>query len=284
MVSSIGELLHRAGELTAVSDTARLDTEILLGHVLGVARSHLLAWPERQVPADTLARFEQLFQRRLRGEPIAYLVGTKEFWSLALRVNASVLIPRPDTELLVRRALDLVPASPALALDLGTGSGAIALALASERPLWNILAVDCSVDAIAIAEHNRCLLGLDNVRIARSDWFDNVGRSAGSGGFHLIVANPPYLDADDPHLARHGLGFEPRTALVAADAGLADLRAIVAAAPAALADGGWLLLEHGDQQGERVRRFLTANRFNDVATHLDLAGRERVSEGRWCAP
>lgn len=282
-VANIGELLKRATELAGISDTQRLDAEILLGHALGVPRSYLFAWPEKVVDADARALFEALLKRRRQGEPIAYLIGRKEFWSLPLAVNSSALIPRPETELLVQRALDLLVGDRARVLDLGTGTGAIALALATERPQWDIVAVDQSAAAIALAEENRRNLGLDNVRIVQSNWFDDVPSNVRGQKFELILANPPYLDAHDEHLAQGDVRFEPRAALVAGDDGLADLKIIIEGARGALAAGGWVLLEHGFAQGAAVRRWLTRCGYRNIATHRDLAGMERVSEGEWLA-
>ena len=280
---TIADLLKRAQVLDPVSDTPRLDVEVLLCHVLDKPRSYLYAWPEFLLEQQTLIQFEGLFARRVTGEPIAHLVGQKEFWSLSLDVNASTLIPRPETELLVETAFNVFDKSKVdsniQVLDLGTGTGAIALALASERANWNVLAVDSSTDAVKLAEGNRTRLGFDNVQVVQSDWFENINADR---KFNLIVSNPPYIAPDDRHLSEGDVRFEPRSALVSGDAGFADIETIILKANEFLLGGGWLLLEHGSEQGEGVRELLKAC-FHDVTTWRDIAGLERVSGGRTLA-
>ena len=280
---TIADLLKRAQVLDPVSDTPRLDVEVLLCHVLDKPRSYLYAWPEFLLEQQTLIQFEGLFARRVTGEPIAHLVGQKEFWSLSLDVNASTLIPRPETELLVETAFNVFDKSKVdsgiQVLDLGTGTGAIALALASERANWNVLAVDSSTDAVKLAEGNRTRLGFDNVQVVQSDWFENINADR---KFNLIVSNPPYIAPDDRHLSEGDVRFEPRSALVSDDAGFADIETIILKANEFLLRGGWLLLEHGSEQGEGVRELLKAC-FHDVTTWRDIAGLERVSGGRTLA-
>ena len=277
---TIADLLKRVQMLEPVSDTPRLDVEVLLCYVLDKPRSYLYAWPEYVLEQQALAQFKDLFARRIAGEPIAHLSGQKEFWSLSLDVNASTLIPRPETELLVETALNLFDKSKfdsgIQVLDLGTGTGAIALALASERSNWNVLAVDSSADAVKLAESNRTRLDFDNVQIDQSDWFENVNADR---RFDLIVSNPPYIAPDDRHLSEGDVRFEPRSALVANDAGFADIETIILNASEFLVRGGWLLLEHGGEQGEGVRELLKAH-LDDVTTWRDVAGLERVSGGR----
>lgn len=285
-MARIADLLGRHRELAASSDTPRLDAELILGEVLGVSRSHLYTWPDRELDTDQIARFAALFARRARGEPIAHLLGRKEFWSLPLRVNASTLIPRPETELLVEVALRTLTAPVARVLDLGTGTGAIALALASSRPDWRIVAVDRVAEAVALAETNRVALNLANVQVCLGDWFALAEPTGGAHpamaeAFDLIVSNPPYVAADDVHLRRGDLRFEPRTALVAADDGLADLAFIIANAHRHLAAGGWLMVEHGADQGEVTQRLLKQQGYTQVLIHRDVGGRERVAQGRW---
>lgn len=258
------------------SPSPRLDAEWLLAAALGKPASYLRTWPEREVPAEVAVRFATDLARRRAGEPVAYILGRQGFWSLDLEVAPATLIPRPDTELLVETALALLPAIPAAVLDLGTGTGAIALALAAERPAWRLTGVDRLLEAVELAERNRRRLGLGNVDFLQSDWFSALdGRR-----FDLIASNPPYIAADDPHLVRGDLRFEPASALVAGADGLDDLRRIVAAAPDHLAANGWLLLEHGFEQAGAVRALLAAGGFVEVHSRRDLGGHERISLGR----
>ncbi|TXR37957.1 peptide chain release factor N(5)-glutamine methyltransferase [Ectopseudomonas mendocina] len=258
------------------SPTPRLDAELLLADALGKPRSYLRTWPEHELEDEQLARFQASLQRRRQGEPVAYILGHQGFWSLDLEVAPHTLIPRPDTELLVETALELLPATPLSVLDLGTGTGAIALALASERPAWQVTGVDRVADAVALAERNRLRLQLDNASFLHSHWFSALAGQR----FALILSNPPYIRADDQHLAQGDVRFEPSSALVAGCDGLDDIRAIIPAAPAHLLPGGWLLLEHGFDQAEAVRALLAAGGFAEVHSRRDLAGHERISLGR----
>lgn len=271
-MASVSELL-RAAELTG--EESRREAEILLGHVLQRSRSWLYTWPEHPVEAALAQHFRELLARRAAGEPVAYLVGEREFWGLSLRVTPDTLIPRPDTETLVEWALDLPLPGAAAVLDLGTGSGAIALALASERPHWRVAAADRSEAALAVARSNGERLLPGRVHWFCSDWFARLP----AGRFHLVVSNPPYVAAADPHLQRGDLRFEPRQALAAGDDGLADIRRLIADAPDWLHPGGWLLLEHGFEQAEAVRGLLEAAGYSAVATRCDLAGQPRVTGG-----
>lgn len=280
---TIAELLGLAA--TVPGDTPRLDGELLLAHVLGRARSYLYAWPEREIDAAAEARFRDLLARRTAGEPVAYLLGERDFWSLRLAVAESTLIPRPDTERLVEIALERTDAllvergeTSARLVDLGTGTGAIALALATERPSWRLLAIDRLPEAVALARANAQQLALANVEVGCSDWFAALPAGA---RFHAVVSNPPYLAGDDPHLDQGDVRFEPRSALVAGDRGLADLAHIVATAPDWLLPGGWLLCEHGAEQGEAMRELLRTNGYAEVQSWRDLGDRERVSGGRF---
>lgn len=273
---TIAECLTRAESLTAISDSARLDTEILLAHALNQSRTYLYTWPEKVLTDTQQAAFEACFARRQQGEPVAHITGEREFWSLTLKVNNSTLIPRPETELLVEKALALLPETPQRVVDLGTGTGAIALALASERPGWQILALDKYPEAVALAEDNRQLCGLDNVRVLQSDWFSALPEQF----FDLVVSNPPYVDPVDPHLQQGDVRFEPLTALVAEDKGLADIAIIADQALPRLECGGWLMLEHGFDQGQPVCDILSQRGFAHVRTYTDLAGMARVSVGQ----
>ncbi len=249
----------------------RLETQTLLAHALGQTRTWLLTHDDTPLPEGCLA----LLQRRLDGEPVAYLTGTQEFHGLSLRVTPDTLVPRPDTETLVDWALDLLPPGmSAQVLDLGTGSGAIALALAHRRPAAEVHAVDASAGALATAQANGARLGL-SVSWHLGSWFAPL---AGLD-FDLIASNPPYIRDDDPHLP--ALRHEPRTALAAGPDGLADLRAIVGGAPAHLRRGGWLLLEHGWDQADAVAALLKAAGFQDLQHRCDLAGHRRCTGGCW---
>ena len=267
-------LLHSAD--LPDSPSARLDAEWLLAAALGKSTSYLRTWPEREVPTECAERFAADLARRRQGEPVAYILGRQGFWSLELEVAADTLIPRPDTELLVETALQLLPASSARVLDLGTGTGAIALALAVERPNWQVCGVDRIEAAAALAERNRQRLGLSNAAFAVSDWFAALGGER----FEMIVSNPPYIPASDPHLHQGDVRFEPQSALVAGADGLDDIRTIVAHAPAHLLPAGWLLLEHGYDQAGAVRGLLISQGFEGVQSRLDLGGHERISLGR----
>ena len=256
-------------------DSPRLDAEVLMCHLLGCARSHLHAWPEQRLDEDQLRGWQALLQRRMRGEPLAWITGEREFWSLPLEVGPGVLIPRPETELLVELALERLPPWPSRVVDLGTGSGAIALALASERPDCEVTAVERDPRALEIARSNATRLGLEIVFL-QGDWFAPLAGET----FTMIVSNPPYVRSDDPHLQQGDLRFEPVDALVAGQDGLDAIRHIIAAAQAHLAPGGWLLLEHGYDQGPAVAGLLRQAGYADVVTFDDLAGRPRVSAGR----
>lgn len=257
------------------SDSARLDAELLLTQVLKKNRAWLFAFADSPLSREQESELEGLLTRRERGEPMAHILGEREFWSLKLQVNPSTLIPRADTETLVEWALELPLPACAQVLDLGTGTGAIALALASEQPSWQVQGVDKSSDAVALAQANAAALHLA-VRFFPSDWFAKV-----EGRFDLIVANPPYIDAQDPHLHQGDVRFEPRTALVAGQQGLADLAHLIDSAPLFLRDHGWLLLEHGYQQAEAVQTLLRARGFSQIATRQDLGGQPRITGGQW---
>jgi release factor glutamine methyltransferase len=273
---NIRQLIETASQqLSQLSDSPRLDAEILLAHSLGKNRSWLMTWPENTPDEAQLQQFQQLLQQRLQGRPIAHLTGEREFWSLPLQVSADTLIPRPDTELMVEQILATYPAERSIQLlDLGTGSGAIALALASERPGWQITASDCSEAALQVAQHNAEQLGL-NITLIHSDWFSALqGRS-----FDVIASNPPYIPQADPHLSLGDVRFEPLGALASGDDGLDAIRHICATAPGFLKPGGQLFIEHGYDQKTKIHDIFHKNQFHSIQQHHDLSGNPRLSSG-----
>ncbi|MBS5775671.1 peptide chain release factor N(5)-glutamine methyltransferase [Kosakonia cowanii] len=268
--------LREAVSQLQASESPRRDAEILLGFVTGKARTFILAFGETPLTGEQQEQLAGLLARRVRGEPVAHLIGEREFWSLPLFVSPATLIPRPDTECLVEQALARLPAAPCRILDLGTGTGAIALALASERPDCQVTAVDLIPDAVALAQRNADHLGIRNIEIVQSRWFSALEGQQ----FSLIVSNPPYIDAQDPHLAQGDVRFEPLSALVAADNGLADLHTLIKDAPRYLLPQGWLLLEHGWQQGAAVREIFARYGWQQVETCRDYGDNERLTLGR----
>ncbi|MFZ1324482.1 MAG: peptide chain release factor N(5)-glutamine methyltransferase [Candidatus Contendobacter sp.] len=281
MNDSVYALLTAAAhQLASSSDTPRLDAEVLLAATLEQLRSALYAWPERRVDAEQATRFAAWLHRRQGGEPLAYLLGQREFWSLELEVTPDTLIPRPETETLVELALTRLADDAAIAIaDLGTGSGAIALALAVERPRARIVATDHSAAALAVARRNAERLGLHRIVFRQGDWCAPLRRER----LALIAANPPYIAATDPCWHYGALRFEPSTALVGGVDGLDAIRTIIAQAPNHLQRNGWLVLEHGYDQGEAVPTLLRQRGFQAVSDHQDAAGVSRVSCGRWPA-
>lgn len=260
-------------QFAVLSQTPDIDARLCLCHVLQVSNSYLYSYPERQLAATELAQLDDIVSKRLQGQPLAYLFGYWHFYDLKLQVNPSTLIPRPDTELLVEQVLSLALPTDAKVLDLGTGTGAIALALAANRPGWQLTAVDYIAGAVALAEQNRQQLNIPNVTVVQSNWFTAINGQK----FDLIVSNPPYIDPSDRHLS--ALRFEPITALTAAQQGLADIRQIIAQAPAYLTAGGWLYLEHGYDQADAVRGLLTAAGFNQVQSQRDYGNNWRITGG-----
>lgn len=272
-----GRLLEKS------SDSWRLDTELLLAHVLDKSREYLLTWPEFEVDESAQKKFEELLNKRSKGEPVAYLIGKKAFWDFELNVNSNVLIPRPETELLVEKAIELLevaeenPAASISLADLGTGSGAIAIALAKQNAGWQVTAVDKSSEALAVAKNNGTLLSVTNIEFLQGSWCEPLAAL----NYDLIAANPPYVEAGNSHLTEGSLPFEPLMALVAADQGLADIEQIVEQSRACLRDGGWLLIEHGFDQCAQVARLLHKAGYSAIGSQADLAGIERIAFAQW---
>ncbi|MCL6415197.1 peptide chain release factor N(5)-glutamine methyltransferase [Aestuariirhabdus sp. Z084] len=277
MSVTIAQLLTSDHGLERISDTARLDLELLLCAALECERSYLFTWPEKVLTVTQLEALDGFLARRREGEPVAHIIGKQGFWSLDLNVDASTLIPRPETELLVELALELLPNTACRVADLGTGSGAIALALASERPEWTLVGVDRIEAAVTLARHNAKRLDIDNVVFVQGSWCDALDGES----FDMILSNPPYIDPKDPHLQRGDVRFEPRSALVAQESGLSDIRQISKQARQWLCPGGWLLFEHGFEQAAAVRDLMQALGYGDIETLQDLAGQDRVTRGRW---
>ncbi|ELE2164092.1 peptide chain release factor N(5)-glutamine methyltransferase [Vibrio fluvialis] len=260
------------------SDSPSLDAAVLLCHALDKPRSYLLTWPDKVLDAPIQAMFDALLQRRITGEPVAYIIGEREFWSLSLKVSPSTLIPRPDTERLVEVALEKAQTLEGDILDLGTGTGAIALALASELPHRRVVGIDLRDEAQQLATDNANRLHITNVTFLQGSWFEPLSRGT---KFALIVSNPPYIEENDPHLVQGDVRFEPKTALVAADNGLADIKHISEAGRDYLQRGGWLAFEHGYDQGASVRTIMQALGYQQVVTEQDFAGNDRVTLGQY---
>lgn len=262
---------------SARSNNPRLDAEILLAHVIGKSRSYLRAWPEQILPEPHHRRFFELVERRAGGEPIAYITGQREFWSLPLAVNHHTLIPRPETERLVELALEHIPSDRTVCIaDIGTGSGAIALAVASERPRCRLIATDISPHALEVAQDNAERLNIRNVEFRTGNGLDALRGEQ----VDMVCSNPPYIADGDPHLLEGDLAAEPRTALVAGETGLELIEALARGARTVLREGGWLLIEHGYDQGEAVMGLLTSLGYRSVMTYRDHAEHLRVSVGK----
>lgn len=275
---TISDALHTATVmLERISGSPRLDAELLLEHVTGLTRASFRASPERELPTAAGWSFQQLVKRRMQGEPIAYIRGHQEFWSLLFEVNADVLIPRPETELLVERALEHIGSEQAAKVaDLGTGSGAVGLSIAHGREHIHVYASDLSPRALDVAARNAARLNIRNVKFAQADWLAGLGEAR----FDLIVSNPPYIAEQDPDLHPQVRKYEPIGALIAGRTGLEAIEHIAANASRHLAPEGWLVLEHGWKQAAAVRNLLVRNGFTHVRSHADLAGHERVTEGQ----
>ncbi len=276
-MTTIAQLLQEGSQrLSKISPTPRLDTELLLAWALKRSRAYLLTWPEISPPPAQTAQFWQFIERRRYGEPVAYLIGRREFWSHEFEVGPEVLIPRPETELLVAQALELIPPQSAWRIaDLGTGSGAIAIALALERPKAHLFATDLSQPALKVAKANTCRLKAHNVTLVASNWLSAFAAAS----FDLIVSNPPYVAADDPYL-QGDIRFEPALALVGGDDGLSAFRRLIPQAYRCLKPGGWLLLEHGSTQQEAVRTLLQGGGFKAIVCYRDLEDRPRLTQAQ----
>ena len=256
-----------------------LEAQLLLAYALERDRSWLYAWPEYELSGEQEQSYFGLLNHRARGVPIAYITGEREFWSLPFKVTTDTLIPRPETELIVATVLQLADKNQAVSLlDLGTGCGAIAITLASEHPSWSITATDGSMAALAIAETNAGRLGTSNIRFIHGNWFAPLEKNS---KFHIIVSNPPYVAENDAHLQRGDLRYEPPGALSSGPDGLHDLQQIVTGAPEWLHSDGWLLVEHGMDQGASVRKLFQDAGFCEVGSNNDLEHRERMTMGRW---
>ena len=276
-VLAMGAQRLRAGASATAAASATLDAGLLLAHTLRTTRVRLMSEAERAVEPAAVGHYRALIERRARGEPLAYLTGVREFWSLPLRVSRAVLVPRPETELLVERVLALRTVSAGRVVDLGTGSGAIALALTRERPHWRVTATDISLEALAVARANAAELQLTGIDFRHGSWFAPLGAAR----FDLIVSNPPYVAADDAALEDPALAHEPRLALTPGADAFRCLREIARDAPQHLEPGGWLLLEHGAAQAAAVRDELVLAGCRSVRSHRDLAGHERITEGQY---
>jgi release factor glutamine methyltransferase len=276
---SIGRYVQEAsGLLAGVADNPRLEAELLLGLVLRKTRAHLHAWPEQELGKQDRLTFEALVRQRFSGVPMAYISGVREFWSMPLRVNRSVLIPRHETELLVEKALERIPDEDDIrVLDLGCGCGPISLAIAKERPRALVTGVDISPDALRLARLNRKILKIENVEFLESNWFDAVRGNK----YHCVVTNPPYVINRDEYLLAGELRFEPPEALAAGDDGLDAIRAIIDRAHNYIVRQGWMLIEHGAEQRRAVLRLLEAQRYYDITCYQDAAGHDRVTECRF---
>jgi len=276
---SVRQWLHTARQQLAQfvpPDEANIEAQMLLMHVLDVNRAWLIAHATDNLAAIAINTVESLLQRRLQGEPVAHILGAREFFGLALKVTPDTLIPRPDTETLVEAALEKINGRMRV-LDLGTGTGAIALAIARHAPACEVVAVDASASALAVATENAAALQLSNVQCLASNWFAALPASK----FDLIVSNPPYIESNDPHLQQGDLRFEPMSALASGVDGLQDIRQIIAQAPDYLHAGGWLMLEHGYNQAKAVQQLLHAAGLQQIQTLQDLGGNPRVTQAQW---
>lgn len=265
-------------KLHNASESPHIDAEVLLVHTLGCTRTYLRTWPQRTLTIEQHEQFLKALTRRINGEPIAYLIGKRDFWDMCLHVTPDTLIPRPETETLVEQALERVPLDARWQIaDLGTGSGAIALAIARERPQCRLVATDISAAALLIAQKNAALLNVGNIQFIEGPWCAPLADKQ----FEMIISNPPYVHPSDPHLQQGDLRFEPLSALQSGTDGLADIRSICDEAQARLRSPGWLLLEHGYDQGAAVQAILGERKYQQIQTVKDLAKNDRVSLSTW---
>lgn len=274
---TVSELLKEAENLLSMPEYARLDAELLLCDVMHFDRSKLYSMPEVIIPVEKVREYKELINKRCEGQPLAYLTGKKEFWSLEFVVNQYTLIPRPETECLVEIALSKIPPHSRYAIaDLGTGSGAIAVAIATERPGCKIMATDICVHAIEVARLNAARHEICNIDFVTSNWLDNIDEK-----FDLIISNPPYIQDNDCHLKGDGVMHEPKLALCGGPEGMDSIKSIVQDARKHLVTGGWLMIEHGYDQAEKVRAVFNQNGFTEIQSHCDYSKIERVTSGRY---
>ncbi|QPG04654.1 peptide chain release factor N(5)-glutamine methyltransferase [Salinimonas marina] len=273
---NIGEAIRWGASQLTDSESPVLDARVLLSEALEASLTYLLTWPDKAVTGSALMTYKNFIQQRASGQPVAYITGQREFWSLRLKVSPDTLIPRPDTETLVEQALARLPATPCRICDLGTGTGAIALALASERPQDTLLGVDRIAAAVTLARENARRNNIDHAQFMQSSWFDELAGQQ----FDMIVTNPPYVESHSDYLSVGDVRFEPISALIAGSDGLSDIRKIIAQAPAYLNREGWLLIEHGYTQSEAVQQLLRQAGFTKVTSEADLAGQLRITCGQ----
>ncbi len=280
-MTTIKQALEQAAVLQQVSDSWQLDGELLLASVIGKQREYLFTWPSEELDSSQFLTYQDYCKRRSKGEPVAYILGRQAFWNFDLKVNSSVLIPRPETELLVETAIDLLQSQQleeVKLVDLGTGSGAIALALAANNRDWRLTAVDCSAEALAVAMENAEELALTNIEFRQASWCDGLAHKH----FDLIAANPPYVERGDKHLEEGSLPFEPIIALLAEEGGLAAIRLIAEQSKYCLKKDSWLLIEHGFQQKQDVAQLLIAAGFENIECIQDLAKLDRLTKAQYC--
>lgn len=278
LISIRSALQDAQQKLKEISDSEQLDAEVLLAFSLERDRTYLRTWPEKALTTEQQQHFQQLVKRRMKSEPVAYITGQREFWDMTLRVTADTLIPRPETELLVEKALEKIPVDAQWRIaDLGTGSGAIALAIARERPGCQITATDSSATALAVAQDNAQRLNISNVQFIEGHWFQPIENEQ----FEMIVSNPPYVHPADPHLQKGDLPFEPADALQSIPDGMKDIRIISNAARGHLSPPGWLILEHGYNQGSAVEQRLSELGYKEVTVVNDLSHNARICIGKW---